>query len=118
MQEKLVIGDLEARVDWGYAPDYVDAMWRILQLDEPDDFVTASGTLHSIRDLLQTAFESLGLDWTAHVEVDPTLARKQRTSVLQGDSALLKSRTGWRPQTSFREMIMEMVKAELKNETR
>jgi GDPmannose 4,6-dehydratase len=117
LQKTLVIGDLDAMVDWGYAPDYVDAMWRILQLDEPQDFVIASGALHSVRNLLQITFESLGLDWTAHVEVDSSLTRKKRTGVLQGNSALLESRTGWRPQTSFREMILEMVKAELQKET-
>lgn len=118
LQDKLVVGDLDATIDWGYAPDYVDAMWRILQLDEPQDFVVASGSLHSVRDLIQIAFEALGLDWGSYVEVDSSLTRKKRTGVLQGNTALLESRTGWRPQTSFRDMILEMVKAELQNETR
>lgn len=112
IQEKLILGDLDSVVDWGYAPDYVDAMWRILQLDEPADFVIASGTLHSVRDFVQIAFESLGLDWTAHVELDSSLKRKSRTNVLQGNTTLLESRTGWRPRTSFRDMILAMVKAE------
>jgi GDPmannose 4,6-dehydratase len=117
IQEKLILGDLDSVIDWGYAPDYVDAMWRILQLDEPRDFVVASGALHSVRDFVQIAFEALGLDWTAHVELDSGLTRKPRTNVLQGNTALLESRTGWRPRTSFRDMILEMVKAEKQKAT-
>jgi GDPmannose 4,6-dehydratase len=117
VQQELVVGDLDAMVDWGYAPDYVDAMWRILQLDQPDDFVIASGVLHSVRDLVRTAFESVGLDWTAHVRVDPHLARKRRATFLQGNSARLEHRTGWRPATPFREVILEMVRAEMQQES-
>lgn len=116
VQDKLVVGDLDAMVDWGYAPDYVDAMWRILQLDEPEDFVIASGALHSVRELVQTVFESLGLDWRAHVAVDSNVTGKQPFGVLRGNSGRLESRTGWRPATPFREMILEMVKAEMQNE--
>jgi GDPmannose 4,6-dehydratase len=116
LQDKLVVGDLDAMVDWGYAPDYVDAMWQILQLDEPDDFVIASGTLHSVRELAQIAFEAVGLDWAAHVQVDPNLTKKRLTGVLQGNSERLRTRTGWRPLMPFREMILEMVKAEMQNE--
>jgi GDPmannose 4,6-dehydratase len=116
IQQKLVVGDFDAMVDWGYAPDYVDAMWRILQLDEPEDFVVSSGAVHSVRELVETAFGFLGLDWTAHVEESPNITRKPRSCVLQGNSARLESRTGWRPSTSFREMIREMVEAETCNE--
>jgi GDPmannose 4,6-dehydratase len=112
IQKKLIIGDLDAMTDWGYAPDYVDAMWRILQLEKPEDFVIATGALYSVRQLVEVAFEALDLDWKAYVEVDPSLIRKTRTSILQGNSALLQARTGWRPQKSFREMIVEMVKTE------
>jgi GDPmannose 4,6-dehydratase len=115
-QQDLIVGDLGALVDWGYAPDYVDAMWRILQLGEPEDFVIASGALHSVLDLVQIAFGSLGLDWTRHVEVDPDLARKPLASALQGDTRRLESRTGWHPSTSFKDMILEMVKAEMEKE--
>jgi GDPmannose 4,6-dehydratase len=115
IQDKLVLGDLDTKVDWGYAPDYVDAMWRILQLAEPEDFVISSGALHSVRDLVQAAFDSLGLDWTRHVEVDPNLTRKKRAGVLQGNSARLEFRTGWRPSMPFREMILEMVRAEMQD---
>jgi GDPmannose 4,6-dehydratase len=112
-QDKLVVGELDALVDWGYAPDYVEAMWRILQLDEPEDFVIASGALHSVRDLVQTTFEILDLDWTAYVESAPAITQKQRTKTLHGDTARLESRTGWRPKTSFREMMVRMVQDEL-----
>ncbi len=115
-QDKLVLGSLDARIDWGYAPDYVDAMWRILQLDNPRDFVISSGELHSVRDLVAVAFETVGLDWRAHVEVDPGIARKPRSSVLRGDSSMLRSCTGWRPVKAFREIVQEMVKAEIQNE--
>jgi len=117
IQQKLVIGDLDATVDWGYAPDYVDAMWRILQLEKPEDFVIASGAVYSVRQLVQIAFEALDLDWKAYVEIDPSLMRKSRTSILQGNSARLQARTGWRPQKSFREIILEMVKAETERQS-
>ncbi len=115
-QDKLVLGSLDTRVDWGYAPDYVDAMWRILQLDTPRDFVISSGELHSVRDLVAAAFETVGLDWRAHVEVDPAIARKPRSAILRGDSSMLRSMTGWRPAKGFREIVQEMVKAEIRNE--
>lgn len=114
-QDKLVVGNLDAMVDWGYAPDYVDAMWRILQLPEPDDFVIASGALHSVRELVQTAFEAVGLDWRAHVQVDPGVTRRRHGRVLQGNSSKLESLTGWRPSMPFQDMIRTMVKAELQN---
>ena len=114
-QDKLVVGNLDALVDWGYAPDYVDAMWRILQLPEPDDFVIASGALHSVRELVQSAFEAVGLDWTAHVQVDPDVTRRQYGCALQGNSSKLESRTGWRPSMTFHDMIRTMVRAELQN---
>ena len=115
-QDKLVVGNLDAMVDWGYAPDYVDAMWRILQLPEADDFVIASGSLHSVRDLVRTAFEAVGLNWDAHVEVNPEVTRKRYGKSLQGNSSKLTSRTGWHPSTPFPEMIRTMVQAEIQNE--
>jgi GDPmannose 4,6-dehydratase len=118
LQNELVVGDLDAVVDWGYAPDYVDAMWRILQLDEPEDFVVSSGVLHSVQDLVQTAFEAVGLDWTAYVKVNSNVTKKKRGGILQGNSARLESRTGWRPLTPFREMILEMIKEELNSDSR
>ncbi len=114
-RDKLVIGNLDARVDWGYAPDYVDAMWRILQLPDPDDFVISSGALHSVRELVEAAFEAVGLDWTRHVEVDPAVTRNGAGQSLQGNSAKLTSQTGWRASMTFTEMIRTLVAAEVEN---
>jgi GDPmannose 4,6-dehydratase len=111
-QTKLVVGDLDAMVDWGYAPDYVDAMWRILQLPEPDDFVIATGTLHSVRELISMTFSAVGLNWTEHVEVDSRLARNQSYNNLRGNSAKLESKTGWRPTLSLADIVREMITAE------
>lgn len=115
-QDKLVLGGLDACIDWGYAPDYVDAMWRILQLDAPGDFVISSGKLHSVRELVETAFDAVGLNWKAYVEIDPSVTRKSRSGILSGDSSRLRSCTGWRPTKSFREIVEEIVKAETENE--
>ena len=116
-QDKLVVGNLDALVDWGYAPDYVEAMWIILQLQEPADFVIASGTLHSVRDFVEAAFEHLGLSWKEYVVEDPALMRKRTFGALQGKSAKLQSLTGWRPKTTFREMVRDMVQAEMEKWT-
>ena len=115
LQDRLVLGNLDAKVDWGFAPDYADAMWRILQLPEADDFVIASGETHSVRELVQTAFEAVGLDWTKHVEVVPGVARKRYGNTLQGNNSKLESRTGWRPSMSFPAMIQHMVEVEIQN---
>jgi len=112
-QDQLVIGDLDAKVDWGYAPDYVDAMWRILQLGAPEDFVIASGGVHSVRELVQIAFEAVGLDWALYVQIDPGVTRNSRRGLLQGDSSKIQATTGWHPTKTFREMVIEMVQAEM-----
>jgi len=113
-QKSLILGDLDAMVDWGYAPDYVAAMWAILQLDYGDDFVVASGARHSVREFVTIAFQSVGMDWQKYVVEDRTLLAKAgpRRS-LQGDSRKLKAATGWVPQTSFEQMVKNMVAAEL-----
>lgn len=116
-QDKLTLGSLDVCIDWGYAPDYVDAMWRILQLDAPDDFVVSSGELHSIRELVEVAFHAVGLDWRDHVEIDPSIVRKGRSSVLKGNNSKLRSVTGWGPAKPFREIVDEIVKAEIQNES-
>lgn len=107
-RESLVLGDLGARVDWGYAPDYVDAMTRILALDTPDDFVIASGRAHTVADFARLAFQAVGLDWTRHVGEDPKLVRPSRT-MLVGDASRLRQATGWAPSVSFEEMIAHLV---------
>jgi GDPmannose 4,6-dehydratase len=114
LQNRVVIGNLDARVDWGSVSDYVEAMWRILQLDKPDDFVVATGQLHSVREFVEAAFEAVGLRWEDHVVEDRTLLPSPRRGQgLCGDSSKLRRLTGWRPQVSFREMVQRMVAAEM-----
>jgi GDPmannose 4,6-dehydratase len=105
---RLVLGDLEARVDWGYAPDYVDAMFRILQLPEASDFVVAFGEMHTVREFAQAAFGALGLDWLRHVETDARLLHKI-SHPLCGDSRKLRAATGWAPTIGFVEMVARLV---------
>jgi len=105
---RLVLGDLRARVDWGYAPDYVDAMFRILQLPEASDFVVASGELHTVREFAQVAFSALGLDWRRHVETDTRLLNKV-SHPLRGDSSKLRGATGWSPSATFAELVARLV---------
>jgi GDPmannose 4,6-dehydratase len=111
---QLALGDLEARVDWGYAPDYVDAMWRILQLSEASDFVVASGELHTVREFAQAAFGALGLDWSRHVVTDARLLKKRSSNPLRGDFKKLRAATGWSPTIGFTEMVRRLVR-EAKN---
>ena len=105
---RLMLGDLGARVDWGYAPDYVDAMFRILQLPEASDFVVASGELHTVREFAQAAFAVLGLDWRRHVETDTRLLNKV-SYPLRGDSTKLRDATGWSPSVTFTELVERLV---------
>ena len=114
LQAKVVVGDLDARVDWGYAPDYVAAMWAVLQLDQPDDFIVATGQLHSVRDFAETAFGSLDLSWQDYVIEDASLLnRRHAFGTFCGDARNLQQLTGWRPRVSFEEMVREMVAAEM-----
>ena len=106
--EKLELGTLAAAVDWGYAPDFVDAFHRILQLDRPDDFVVATGETHTVGEFAQLAFATLGLDWTAHVSERPGLLGK-RVVTRVGNAAKLARATGWRPSVSFAQMIELLV---------
>jgi GDPmannose 4,6-dehydratase len=105
---RLTLGDLDACVDWGYAPDYVDAMFRILQLPEPDDFVVASGELHSVGEFAKLAFEEVGLDWRNRVETDAQLLKRASYPV-RGDSTKLRSATGWSPSVTFRDLVINLV---------
>ncbi len=106
---KLVLGDLNARVDWGYAPDYVDAMFRILQLPKPDDFVVASGETHTVQEFAQAAFAAAGLDWSQHVETDARLLKRD-LQPLRGDSSKLRKATGWAPTVTLAEMVARLVR--------
>ena len=110
-RNELVLGDLDAAIDWGYAPDTVDAMVRILRAEAPDDFVVATGESHTVREFAQVAFEQLGLDWQRHVRQDPGILRKE-ARCLVGDSSKLTRVTGWRPRTAFPEIISALLAAE------
>ena len=107
------LGHLDARRDWGYAGDYVDAMWRMLQQDEPSDYVVGTGISHSVRDVVEIAFRHVGLDWQQHVVVDPSLKRPAEVEALVADPTRARSELGWSPTVSFEEMISMMVDADL-----
>lgn len=114
LRDKLVMGNLEARRDWGYAGDYVDAMWRMLQQPEGDDYVVATGETHSVRDLLATAFDVVGIEnWQDYVEHDPGLLRPAEVDMLVGDAAKARRKLGWSPTVSFAELVRMMVESDL-----
>jgi GDPmannose 4,6-dehydratase len=113
LQDKLYLGNLAARRDWGYAPEYVDAMWRMLQQDSPEDFVIATGESHSVREFLETVFSHLDLDWQEYVEIDPKYFRPTEVECLLGDASKARQRLGWQPRVTFRELAKLMVDADL-----
>jgi GDPmannose 4,6-dehydratase len=113
LQDKLALGNLEARRDWGFAGDYVEAMWLILQHHEPDDFIVATGESHQVQEFLELTFDRLGLDWRKHVEFDPRLMRPAEVDLLQGDAAKARRVLGWRPKVGFEKLIAMMVDADL-----
>jgi GDPmannose 4,6-dehydratase len=112
-QSELRLGNLDARRDWGFAGDYVDAMWRMLQQPEPRDYVIGTGVMHSVRDLVEIAFSHAGLDWRKHVVTDPAFIRPAEVDVLQADPSLARRELGWEPTVSFAELIGMMVDADL-----
>ena len=109
-QRELVLGDLHAQRDWGYAPDYVEAMWLMLQQDEPGDYVVATGELHTVQELVELAFERVGLDWRDYVRVDESLRRGQDYQLV-GDASKARDRLGWRPTVGFEELVALLVDA-------
>ncbi|MEA2373851.1 MAG: GDPmannose 4,6-dehydratase [Thermoleophilaceae bacterium] len=111
--DKLTLGNLDAERDWGYAPEYVEAMWMMLQADEPDDYVIATGTTHSVRELVDLAFGHAGLDPADHVETDPRHVRPAEVNRLVGDSSKAREKLGWRPRTTFEQLIPMMVDADI-----
>lgn len=113
LQDKLCLGNLEARRDWGYAKEYVDAMWLMLQQDQPDDYVIATGETHSVREFLQAAFGYAGLDWQKYVVTDPALQRPAEVGALVGDASKAEKRLGWRPRTRFADLVRLMVDADI-----
>jgi GDPmannose 4,6-dehydratase len=110
-QTKLILGDLSARIDWGFAPDFVDAMIRILALDRPENFVIATGETHSVLEFVQIVFGLLDLDWEKHVEEDRRLLGRTRLP-MAGNASLLRARTGWRPSVTFPEMVSTLLAVE------
>jgi GDPmannose 4,6-dehydratase len=113
LQEELPMGNLDARRDWGYAPEYVEAMWLMLQREEPGDYVIGTGLSHSVEDLVAIAFDQVGLDPSSHVRSDPALFRPAEVDNLIGDSGKAREDLGWEPRTSFEELVRLMVDADL-----
>ena len=115
-QKKLKLGNLESKRDWGYAPDYVQAMWLMLQQSKPEDFVVGTGKTWSVKDCAQICFEAVGLNWQDYVETDKKYLRPAEVDYLRADPTKAKKILGWKPKTSFPQMMEIMVKAELKRE--
>ena len=114
-QDKLYLGNLDSKRDWGYAKDYVEAMWLMLQQDKPDDYVIATGETHSVREFLDEAFGLVGLDWKKYVEIDPRYYRPAEVDLLLGDPTKAKEKLGWKPKTTFKELVKIMLDYDLKN---
>ena len=113
LQDDLYLGNIDAKRDWGYAPDYVDAMWMMMQQDKPDDFVIATGQTHSVREFLEEVFGYLDLDWQQYVEIDPRYYRPTEVDVLQGDAGKAKKILGWEPKVTFKELARIMTDADM-----
>jgi len=118
LASELKLGNLEAKRDWGYAPEYVEGMWRMLQQDSPEDYVIGTGTHHTPRDFCEIAFRRVGLDYRDHVKVDPDLLRPAEVETLLADASKAKRQLGWEPRTSFRELVELMVDAEVERAQR
>jgi GDPmannose 4,6-dehydratase len=112
-QDKLYLGNLDAKRDWGYAKDYVEAMWLMLQQDAPDDYVVATGETYSVKDFLTEAFKAVNLDWEKYVEIDSRYFRPAEVELLIGDPTKAKQKLNWTPKTSFKELVKTMVEADL-----
>lgn len=113
-QDKLYLGNIEARRDWGYAPEYVEAMWLMLQQDEPDDFTIGTGEAHSVREFIEEAFSYVGLDWKKCVEIDPRYYRPTEPEILVANPEKANRKLGWLPKITFRELVRIMVDADLR----
>src|SRR5829696_6527271 len=113
LQEKLFLGNLDAQRDWGYAKEYVEAMWLMLQVDDPEDFVIATGETHTVREAVEIAFARAGLDADDHVEIDPRYYRPSEVDVLLGDASRAKEKLGWEPKVHFKELVELMVDADV-----
>ena len=113
VQKKLYLGNLDAKRDWGYAPEFVEAMWLMLQQDKPDDYVVATGETHTIRDFLDLSFGHAGLEWQKYVEIDPKYYRPAEVDALIGDASKAKKQLGWVPKTKFPELVRIMTDADI-----
>ena len=113
LEKKLYLGNLEAKRDWGFAGDYVEAMWLMLQQEQADDFVIATGETHSVREFLDASFGLVGLDWRKHVEIDPRYFRPAEVDLLLGNAAKAKEKLGWKPKVGFAELVKMMVDADM-----
>jgi GDPmannose 4,6-dehydratase len=113
LQKKLPMGNLDPRRDWGYAPDYVEAMWRMLQQDAAEDYVIATNEAHTVREFCEIAFAHVGLDWNEHVFVDPAFVRPAEVDMLIGDASKAKRKLGWEPKVRFKQLVELMVDADL-----
>jgi GDPmannose 4,6-dehydratase len=115
LADHITLGNLDAKRDWGYAPDYVKAMWLMLQQEEPDDFVISTGKTHSIREFLDIAFNHIGIqDWSSYIKQDPKYMRPAEVDVLRGDSSKAKSRLDWEGSTPFIDLVIKMVDNDIK----
>lgn len=114
-EDKLYLGNLDAKRDWGFAKEYVQAMWLMLQQDKPDDYVIATGETHTVKEFLKLAFEMVGLNWKSYVKINPQYFRPTEVDVLLGDASKAKSKLGWEPKVKFRELVAIMLNADLKN---
>jgi GDPmannose 4,6-dehydratase len=112
-QKELVLGNLDAQRDWGYAKEYVEAMWLMLQQDEPDDYVIATGETHSVREFLIEAFSHVGLDFEKYVTFDEKFLRPAEVDILQGDFSKAQKKLNWKPKTKFKELVALMVEVDL-----
>jgi GDPmannose 4,6-dehydratase len=113
IQERLYLGNLDAKRDWGYAPEYVEAMWLMLQQDEPDDYVIATGESHTVREFCEAAFGRVGLDYEKYVEIDPRYYRPSEVDYLLGDPSKARTQLGWEPKTTFTDLVNLMVDADV-----
>jgi GDPmannose 4,6-dehydratase len=114
LQQKLYMGNIDARRDWGHARDYVEAMWLMMQAEQPDDYVIATGETHSVREFLEESFGYLGLDWEKYVEIDPRYFRPAEVDLLLGDPTKARTILGWEPKVSFKELVKIMVDSDMK----
>jgi GDPmannose 4,6-dehydratase len=115
-QDKIYLGNLDAKRDWGYAPEYVEAMWRMLQQEKPDDYVIATGEAHSVREFVEEAFKLVNLDWQKYIAIDPRYHRPTEINLLVGDATKAKEKLGWEPKIKFKDLVKIMVEADLKAE--